>query len=250
MKKSEFAAVQIKCVGESGVVIEFGTQIMPELNRKIQGFTNSLRQAKMAGIFDIVPAYCSVTVYFDPLAVTYEALKKRLQQVLRDMDSCSRLPQRLLSVPVCYGGVLGPDLDYVARTTGLSAEEVIQKHIDKAYLVYMLGFTPGFAYLGGLPEALILPRQSEPRSRVPVGSVGIGGGQTGFYPVESPGEWWLIGRTPLRGFDARRTPPFLLEPGDYVQFSRISQAEYFSLRRQIEAGQYKLQLQELKEAKR
>lgn len=232
------------------MVIEFGTQIMPELNRKIQGFTSSLRQEKMAGIVDIVPAYCSVTVYFDPLALTYEILKKRLQRVLRDMDAGGRMHQRILSVPVCYGGVLGPDLDYVARATGLSADAVIEKHTDKAYLVYMLGFTPGFAYLGGLPDALILPRQSEPRPRVPVGSVGIGGGQTGFYPVESPGEWWLIGRTPLRGFDAGRTPPFLLEPGDYVQFNSISQAEYFSLRRQIEAGQYKLQLQEIEEAER
>ena len=195
MTHSEFI---IRPAGEGGMIIGFGREMSPALSRRVHGMAGRLRQKKINGIYDIVPAYCSITLYFNPLELSYKELEQSVTAVFKaKADSYILPPSRLLVVPVCYGGVLGPDLEYVARNTGLTAEQVIKLHTAKPYLVYMLGFTPGFAYLGGLPEALVLPRQSEPRLRVPAGSVGLGGSHTGFYSVESPGEWWLIGRTPL-----------------------------------------------------
>jgi len=239
----------IRPAGEGGMIIGFGREMSPVLSRRVHGTASRLWQEKINGIYDIVPAYCSITIYFNPLDLPYKELEQAVTAVLKDKTGSFILPpSRLLVVPVCYGGVLGPDLEYVARNTGLTVEEVIELHTQKPYLVYMLGFTPGFAYLGGLPNSLVLPRQNEPRLRVPAGSVGLGGSQTGFYSVESQGEWWLIGRTPLRAFSAGENPPFLLKPGDYVKFSAIEQSEFFSLRRQIRDGKYRPQICEFEEA--
>lgn len=246
MTHSEFI---IRPAGEGGMIIGFGQEMGPALSRRVHGMAGRLRQKKINGIYDIVPAYCSITIYFNPLDLPYKELEQAVTAVLKGDDGSYIFPKsRLLVVPVCYGGVLGPDLEYVARNTGFTVEEVIELHTQKLYLVYMLGFTPGFAYLGGLPNSLVLPRQNEPRLRVPAGSVGIGGSQTGFYSVESQGEWWLIGRTPLQSFSAQETPPFLLQPGDYVKFSAIEQGEFFSLRRQIREGKYRPQICEFEEA--
>ena len=246
MTHSEFI---IRPAGEGGMIIGFGREMSPALSRRVHGMAGRLRQKKINGIYDIVPAYCSITLYFNPLELSYKELEQSVTAVFKaKADSYILPPSRLLVVPVCYGGVLGPDLEYVARNTGLTAEQVSKLHTAKPYLVYMLGFTPGFAYLGGLPEALVLPRQSEPRLRVPAGSVGLGGSHTGFYSVESPGEWWLIGRTPLRTFSVGQKPPFSLKAGDYVKFSAIKQDEFFSLRRQIREGKYRPQICEFEEA--
>lgn len=246
MTHSEYT---IRPAGEGGMIIGFGWEMSPALSRRVHEMAGRLQQKKINGIYDIVPAYCSITIYFNPLDLLYKELEQAVTVVLEDKAGSYILPpSRLLLVPVCYGGVLGPDLEYVARNTGLTAEEVIELHTQKPYLVYMLGFTPGFAYLGGLDNALALPRQTEPRLRVPAGSVGIGGSQTGFYSVESQGEWWLIGRTPLQAFSAKESPPFLLKPGDYVKFSAIEQGEFFLLRRQIRDGKYRPQICEFEEA--
>lgn len=236
--------VKLLAAGEGGLVVEFGTTISPAINLCIQTFMRMVSDAKVSGIIEAVPSYCSIVIYFDPFKITRASLRNQLEILLADLqlNKLGNLVRRVVHIPVCYGGVLGPDLDYVAKYTGLMTEQVIKLHAGQPYLVYMLGFTPGFPYLGGLSDLLIVPRQEKPRSRVPVGSVGIGGNQTGFYPIESSGEWWLIGRTPLKAFDPTRSEPFLLAPGDYVQFESITLEQYFSIRQAVTQGIYQLKV--------
>ncbi|WP_425060019.1 5-oxoprolinase subunit B [Sporomusa carbonis] len=225
---------------EYGLVVEFGTTISPEINMLAQRLTRLLNMKRIEGIIEVVPTYRSVMVNFDPLCITRSDLSEFIWQILSEIKvrDIERLPPRIVHVPVCYGGVLGPDLDFVARYTGLSTQEVIKIHTSKPYLVYMLGFTPGFPYLGGLPDRIAVPRQEKPRAKIPEGSVGIGGNQTGFYPVESPGEWRLIGRTPVKAFNPKNTNPFLFSAGDYLHFININIDEYFRIRREVEMGTY------------
>jgi inhibitor of KinA len=240
---SELPEIILQQAGEFGLVVELGTVISPEINALVQQLTRLLTAQNRPGILEVVPTYRSVAVYFDPLVVTRQDLAASIRTLYTGIKplKLAELPARVVYVPVCYGGVLGPDLEFVARYTGLSAGEVIVLHTNRPYLVYMLGFTPGFPYLGGLPEKLIVPRQETPRSKVPAGSVGIGGNQTGLYPVERPGGWGLIGRTPLRAFDPQRSNPFLVTAGDYIQFVEIDIDEYFKIRREVAAGNYCLQ---------
>jgi len=226
--------------GEHGLVIEFGTVISPKINALVQKLTKLLHSKTIEGIIEVVPTYRSVTIYFDPLVLARHDLAMMIEKMTNDIqhfDMECLLP-KVVHIPVCYGGVFGPDLEFVARSTGLSTQEVIRIHTSQPYLVYMLGFTPGFAYLGGLPAQITVPRQEKLRANIPAGSVGIGGNQTGFYPTESQGEWWLIGRTPIKAFDPKKCNPFLLSAGDYLHFEEISIDEYFALRRQVEAGTY------------
>ncbi|SMC52525.1 5-oxoprolinase subunit PxpB [Sporomusa malonica] len=236
--------IKLMIAGEYGLVVELGAVISPEVNALVLQLTRLLTDNNRQGILEIVPTYRSVAVYFDPLTLTREELTKLIRQFLGQLKPMETecVPARVVYVPVCYGGVLGPDLEFVAKYIGLPVREVIAAHTAKPYLVYMLGFTPGFPYLGGLPEQLVVPRQETPRNQVPAGSVGIGGNQTGFYPIESPGEWWLIGRTPLKAFDPNRSNPFLVAAGDYVQFVDIGIDEYFTIRREVAAGLYTLQV--------
>lgn len=238
------ADVKLLVAGEHGLVVEFGSVISPGINLLVQQFTRLIIADTIPGIVEVVPTYRSVTVYFDPLIITQQNLSRFVKKILSDIKprELETLSSVIVHVPVCYGGVLGPDLEYVARYAGLSLREVIKVHTSKPYLVYMLGFTPGFPYLGGLQEQLVVPRQEKPRINVPAGSVGIGGNQTGFYPSESPGEWWLIGRTPLKAFDPQQSNPFLVAAGDYVQFVAIELDEYFKIRREVAAGIYKPQV--------
>jgi len=232
--------IKMLVAGEHGLVIEFRAVISPEINVLVQQLSRLLQSKTIKGIIEVVPTYRSVTVYFDPLVITRHDLSQfiteRLSEIRQQDVECLAL--KIIHVPVCYGGVLGPDLEVVARYTGLSAEQVITIHTSKPYLVYMLGFIPGFPYLGGLPNQIAVPRQDKPRTRIPAGSVGIGGNQTGFYPIESPGEWWLIGRTPIKAFNPKSANPFLFAPGDYLHFVDISIDAYFTIRREVEAGTY------------
>lgn len=235
--KQHVASAAMVAAGEGGMVVQLGGTISLETNALVQALTQLLLDSKEAGILEVVPAYCSVTVYFDPLVLSRSCLEVKVQDLLLAMVPKQLAePARLIQIPVCYGGVLGPDLELVARHAGLTAEQVIQLHTQTPYLVYMLGYTPGFPYLGGLNEGLALPRRKVPRGKVPRGSVGIGGRQTGIYPVESPGEWWLIGRTPLDLFNPQEAQPFLLFAGDYVQFVAVDIETYFSVRRKVNKG--------------
>lgn len=225
---------QIQPLSETALLLHFGDRIDARVNARARAAAARLAAAGLPGIEDIAPAYASVLLRFDPrrwpsIAALEAALRKPLRQAetttTTDSSAC-------IELPVCYGGGHGPDLTEVAALTGLAPEEVIRRHAAVEYRVAMLGFAPGFAYLLGLDPRLAVPRRDTPRTRVPAGSLAIGGGQTGVYPTDLPGGWRLIGRTPLRMFDPRRQPPALLTPGARVRFAPIT-AEAFAQRAEV-----------------
>ncbi len=206
--------------GDSAILVTFANTIDLAANRTALGLAQQLSEARLPGIGSIVPGYVTLLVSYDPLVLGYAVVVDLLHGYLRQGQATLSEP-RLVSIPVVYGGEEGPDLGFVAQHNGLSVQEVIQIHTRSDYPVYMMGFTPGFPYLGGLDARIAAPRMETPRSRVPAGSVGIAGMQTGVYPVDSPGGWRIIGRTELRLFDLTSEPPFLLMPGDVVRFVAV-----------------------------
>ena len=214
-----------RSMGDRSLLVELGEKISPDVNRRVQELMLQLQQARLSGVREFAPGYRSLLVVFDPLTLSPSELKARITDVAARPGS-ARLPQaKLLTVPVFYGGDYGPDLEWVAGHLGISTEEVIRLHTETMYRVYMIGFTPGYPYMGELPAALAVPRRSTPRTRVPKGSVGIAQRQTGIYSVESPGGWQIIGWTPIELFDPSRQLPSLLEMGDRVKFEAVRQVE-------------------------
>lgn len=214
--------------GDRALLVYLGATIDPELNRRVRTLADQIRGAHPA-ITEVTASYHAALVEFDPVRLRSEALIELIELALGALREHPATPGRTVTIPVAYGGEHGPDLDRVADLTGLSPDEVIERHAGGAYTVYALGFSPGFPYLGGLDQALATPRLDSPRVHVPAGSVGIGGDQTGLYPQPTPGGWNLIGQTPLRLFDASQNPPALLAPGDRVRFQPISEAEFGAL---------------------
>jgi inhibitor of KinA len=204
--------------GDRGLVVEFGDRIDPALNRRVRDLFVALDSAKVDGVVELVPTYRSLLVEFDPLRLPHEALVETVEKTLERLAHVPAPEPRTLEVPTVYGGEYGPDLAFVASHNGLTEDEVVRLHSGTHYLVYMMGFSPGFPYLGGMSERIATPRLKTPRTVIPAGSVGIAQAQTGIYPVESPGGWQLIGRTPLQLFDAARQPPVLVEAGDSIRF--------------------------------
>lgn len=222
-------------LGDAAVVLEFGQAIAPATHRLIQAFAQVLDRHPPPGLREYVPAFTTLTVYYDPWELRqagevtpYEQMASMLQSLLPGAQAAlaNYAPGPLVEIPVCYGGDFGPDLGLVAGHAQLSAEEVIARHAQPEYLVYMVGFAPGFPYLGGLDARLATPRRAQPRPLVPAGAVGIAGPQTGVYSLPTPGGWQLIGRTPRRLFDANRAQPSLLQAGDRLRFVPISEAEF------------------------
>lgn len=211
-------------VGDCAIVAECEQEISPELNSRVLKMAQGIRSRERSGIRDVVESYCGVTVYFDPLKVDISSIISDLSvEIIRWCDvqeSC--LKGRLIRVPVCYGGIYGPDLQEVADFAECSEEEVIKRHTAVVYRVYMLGFLPGFAYMGSVAPSIAVSRRSTPRLNVPVGSVGIAERQTGVYPLAGPGGWQLIGRTPLAVIKLGPPMVFVFHPGDKVQFEAIS----------------------------
>lgn len=225
-------------LSERAVTIEFGYQINDELLTRITGFSELLYQAPFYGFETAVAAYTTLTVYYDPLKVMRLELpgKDSFKKVsawlynMKDMLEDKLLPDsEVFAIPVYYGGPLGPDMEEMAELHGLSVDDIISLHTSPVYKVHMIGFMPGFPYLGGMPDKLASPRKLKPRIRVPAGSVGIAGRQTGIYPLESPGGWQIIGQTPVKLFDVNRTSPSLLKVGDRLIFKSISMEEFESL---------------------
>lgn len=211
--------------GDCALVVQFGNEIQQELNEKVQLLNEILTAEHMAGIVETVPTFRSLMVVYDPSVITFEQLKEKLERI--PLASASVGAQgKVVEIPVCYGGAYGEDLKDVAIHAGLTEEEVIRIHSSGTYHIYMLGFLPGFPYLGGLDERIHTPRLDSPRTKIPAGSVGIGGSQTGIYPLDSPGGWRLIGRTPVRLYDPEREDPFLYRAGDSIRFVPITGEEY------------------------
>ena len=204
--------------GDSALVVEFGNEISREVNRKVHALADALGKNPLPGVGESVPTYRSLLVNYDPLRLSCDEVRALVSEVFQRCEESPSFEPRVIEIPVVYGGEFGPDIEFVAEHNGLSVEEVIGLHADATYTVYMLGFTPGFAYLGGMPAVIAAPRLETPRTLVPDGSVGIAGEQTGIYPIASPGGWRLIGRTPLKLFDPERDPPTLLKAGDTVRF--------------------------------
>jgi KipI family sensor histidine kinase inhibitor len=211
--------------GDSALLVTFDERIDLVANRKAHDLAQALVHAQVAqplpGLGEAVPGYVTLVVHYDPLLLDYSTVEQYVWQNLSAGETQAIEPRRV-EVPVIYGGEAGPDLAFVAEHCGLAEAEVIRIHSGRDYPVYMMGFTPGFPYLGGMDAAIAVPRLSTPRSRVPGGSVGIAGEQTGIYPLDSPGGWRIIGRTSLRLFEPTREPPFLLAPGDLVRFRPVS----------------------------
>jgi inhibitor of KinA len=213
-------------LGDSAITVEFGNEIDPHINTCVIAFAATVTQQKWKGILDIVPTYRSVTIYFDPLHWNVSALRNRLKNVPCLRSDGMSPDGTLHTIPVLYGGDWGPDLEDLAAFAGLLPAETITLHTSVRYRVYMLGFSPGFPYLGRVPEQLAMPRLSTPRTKVPAGSVGIADRQTGIYPSSTPGGWRLIGRTPMSLYCKSKSTPFLLKAGDLVQFNSIDQEEF------------------------
>lgn len=207
-----------RAVGDAALLVEFGEAIDPIINQRVLASTRRLEQARLPGVVDIVPTYRSVLIHYDPLVVSWDAVMVWVRTWAGSTDPQTSASSRRIEIPVVYGGEFGPDLDFVARTHGLSSEEVIRLHCSVEYIVYMMGFMPGFPYLGGLPPELETPRLETPRTGVRAGSVGLAGKQTGIYPLDSPGGWRIIGHTSVVLFDPALNPPTLLTPGDRVRF--------------------------------
>jgi KipI family sensor histidine kinase inhibitor len=216
-------------VGDSALLIEFGDEISPTINAQVHALALALRACVLPGLGEAVPTYRSLLLHYDPLHLSLDEVKDMAQQALNRARGSAPPEPRLVEIPTCYGGEFGPDLAFVARHNDLKPEDVIRLHASTRYPLYMLGFSPGFAYLGGLPQAIATPRLPTPRTRVPAGSVGIAGGQTGIYPIATPGGWQIIGRTPLRLFAPQREPPTLLRPGDRVRFVPIDADRFAAL---------------------
>ncbi|NKI21071.1 5-oxoprolinase subunit PxpB [Paenibacillus dendritiformis] len=216
-------------LGDGAIVVEFDTVIGPASHEQVRLLSLYLDDHPLPGMIEYVPAFTTVTVFYDPLVLRYEEAKAKLDRAAaQTADMRLDKKARTVEIPVCYGGEFGPDLEEVAAHNRLTADEVVRIHSSVEYLVYMIGFAPGFPYLGGMPERIAAPRRSSPRLAIPAGSVGVGGTQTGVYPIVTPGGWQLIGRTPVALFRPDMTPPALLRAGDTIRFVPISEEEYES----------------------
>lgn len=229
---------RLLAAGDCALVVEYGSGIDARVNARVRRLEAVLAALAHRGIVETVPTYRSLMVHYDPLVLSRSDLERILADAgAQPVDAALSAP-RTVEIPVAYGGEAGPDLADVAAHNGLGEEEVVAIHASVDYLVFMLGFMPGFPYLGGLSPRIATPRLTTPRTVVPAGSVGIAGQQTGIYPTESPGGWRLVGRTPVRLFDSSRTPPVLFEAGDCVRFIPVAPAECAAIAREVARGTY------------
>ncbi|BCB02249.1 5-oxoprolinase subunit PxpB [Bacillus sp. KH172YL63] len=231
----------IRPSGDHAVVIELGHAINQETHEKVKAVTHFLENQTIPWFVEIIPAFTTVTILYDPITITdlnkpfqhtlpYSVVCAEIERMLSTLTVNGQHQSRVITIPVCYGGAFGPDLESVAHHHGMTEEEVIQIHTNGEYLVYMIGFAPGFPYIGGMSPDIATPRKESPRLKIPAGSVGIAGEQTGVYPIETPGGWQLIGRTPLKLFKPEQEhEPSLLKAGDQIRFKAISPEEFKAL---------------------
>lgn len=232
---TQYPAPKFLACGDTALSVEFGDSVDPHVSGLVLALYRRLTQARVRGVVEAVPTFRALMVHYDPLATSQRDLRAALEDLMVDLQAIES-GGRLWTLPVCYEGEMAPDLDEVAERTGLSPEKVIDCHASVTYRVYMIGFLPGYPYMGQLPAELYLPRRENPRIKVPMGSVSIAIDQTSIYSFESPGGWNLIGRTPVRLFDPRRQDWALLEPGDRVRFEPIGRERFDDLDRAAAAG--------------
>lgn len=226
-------------VGDKAIVVEFGDEISIECNNKVLSLYKNITSKKEPFIISSVPTYRSLLIKYDPLRISYAELVKKINEELKQQKDLDINPE-VMEVPVKYGGGFGPDIEYVAKHNNISVDEVIKIHTKPLYRIYMIGFTMGFAYLGGMSDKIETPRLEKPRTKIPAGSVGIAGKQTGIYPVESPGGWRLIGKTPVKLYDPHREDPILVKPGNYIKFIEISEDDFLNIENEIKKGRFKI----------
>ncbi|MFP3358456.1 5-oxoprolinase subunit PxpB [Planococcus sp. 11815] len=213
-------------LSEQALVIETGTIINKESEQAVRKLSSLLEKQKPDWLVEFIPAFTTVTVFYDPCQIRQAEVEQELRLLAAHLDDVEAPTPRQIEIPVCYGGDFGPDLSFVAEHNGLTEEEVIEIHTSGIYSVHMIGFAPGFPFIGGMSEKIAAPRRKSPRLRIPERTVGIAGMQTGVYPIETPGGWQLIGRTPLRLFVPEQDIPSLLRAGDEIRFTQIDEAEY------------------------
>jgi inhibitor of KinA len=221
-----YSKMQFFNMGDRGVLLEFGDEISREVNEKVRRVDFAIQSEALPGILETVPTYRSLLVHYNPLILSITDLKKRLELIEEGLQQFPFPEPKLTRIPVVYGGKFGPDLESVAEYHHSEPDEMIRLHCSRAYLIYLVGFMPGFPYMGELPEGLMTPRLKTPRLSVPAGTVAIAQKQTGIYPMDSPGGWQLLGRTPVRMFDPGKDPPAYLRMGDRVQFYPITEKEF------------------------
>ncbi|SDK72573.1 5-oxoprolinase subunit PxpB [Natronincola ferrireducens] len=212
--------------GDRALVMEFGNCISEEINEKIRAMTIAIEMKNIKGIVEVVPTYRSLMIHYNPLTIEYTVLLRTMQALEEELKSIELPAPRVIEIPTLYGGDYGPDIDTVAKHNELTVEEVVRIHTSGEYLIYMLGFTPGFPYLGGMDTKIATPRLESPRTKIKGGSVGIAGSQTGIYSIDSPGGWQLIGWTPVKLYDENAEKPILLKAGNYIKFKEIDEEEY------------------------
>jgi len=225
--------------GDTAVIVQFGDRIDRGVNERVLRLSAQVRAANLAGVVETVPTFRSLLVHYDPLATDSASLTVAIENLLDDSRGEAQ-PVKLWRIPACYAASHAPDLEEVAQRTGLSTAEIVRLHGSTRYHVYMIGFVPGFPYMGDLPAPLTLPRRADPRVRVSAGSIAIATNMTAIYPLESPGGWHLIGATPIRLFDLRRPRPALLSPGDAVRFEPITVPEFDAIRAAVTADAYQV----------
>jgi len=226
MSSNLYAQARFRIAGDSGLLVEYGDGIDPEVNARVRAMDMVLASHPLGGVREVVPTYRSLLILYDPLQTDPDQLSQELVGLESRLDEITIPPPDTVEIPVCYGGDHGPDIEHIAQATGLTVAEIVRLHSETVYSIYMIGFTPGFCFLGGLPDELHTPRLETPRMRVPAGSVGIANAQTGIYPLTSPGGWQLIGRTPLRLFAPEKESPFIYKTGDRIRFVPITPERY------------------------
>ena len=236
----QHTVVTMKPLGDSALMVQLGDGMDPSIHEKVKNLSALLDEQPFEGFIESVPAYNNVTIYYNPYAVylsqigeegftPFQKVSAFMSELVQQIGRKQTFEERTITIPVYYGGEFGPDLEYVATYHGLSNEEVIRIHSENEYLVYMIGFAPGFPFMGGMNEAIATPRKESPRLSIAPGSVGIAGKQTGVYPLETPGGWQIIGSTPKKLFLPNMSPPTLLQSGDKIRFVPISLEEYRSV---------------------
>ena len=235
--------------GDRALLVVLGDSIDENVNNRVNALADKLRERNVPGVQEPVPSFCSLLINYAPEIISFTELKCCIAEVMQELSVDEEQRSRLLHIPCCYGGHFGPDMDFAVRHTGLAKEEIIALHSAPVYKVYMLGFLPGFVYLGGLDPRLELPRLKSPRLAIPRGAVGIGGKQTGVYPLASPGGWQLLGATPLEFYDPERPEPILCRAGDRIVFEPISSCDYYDIRQEILKGTYAVRIEEAEAAR-